>query len=650
MAEYDALFEPITIGSMQLRNRIMLPPHGRLAGNPFGSESDVRRFLAYFGRRAQDGAAWVGGLNCYVEKEMIPGFEPTGLGAARRGDFRLPQFRERAARYADVMHAAGAYATAQLTVQGGMPHSPSGVLANYTNNVVPHVLETAEIERLVAEYAFSAAELKAAGVDGAELHANHEDLLQLFLSPATNHRTDAYGGNRKDRLRIVEEILAAIREQVGAEFVLGIRLNMDEMFDGGYDLDEALAIALALEQTGHLDYLSCVMGNNWGAPSYIQPHHYARAQWSALAGRFREVLHIPVVYTGRVDHPDAAAAILAQGHADVVGIARGVIADDQFMSKARQGSSTRIRPCIGSNDCISRVVVEGMRFGCSVNPQAGRESETPAPHPDRAKTVLVAGGGPAGLELAALLAERGHRVSLWEKENSLGGQLRTAAVVPENAAYRDYLDFQIERLASVGVDVELGREVTGAEIASLGIDVLAVATGALPRRLEVPGADLPQVLEARDLLRGDVVAGRRVLVVAMEDHMQPLTVAGFLTDRGCDVLLVYSTTAVAPLVGKYSIGAPLAKLSAGGARIVMTERVIQIDPTAVTTRNVFSGVATTWSDIDSVVLACGGRSDSRLWGAAQNCGIPETYVLGDAYAPRRISFATRQAYSLAQLI
>jgi 2,4-dienoyl-CoA reductase-like NADH-dependent reductase (Old Yellow Enzyme family) len=256
---------------MRLRNRIMLPPHGRLAGNPFGSESDMARFLAYFGSRARDGAAWVGGLNCYVGKVMIPGFEPTGLGAARRGDFRLPRFPERAARYAEVVHAAGAAATAQLTVQGGMPYSPSGVLANYTNNLVPHVMDTAEIEWLVAEYAYSAGALKAAGLDGAELHANHEDLLQLFLSPATNHRTDAYGGDRQGRLRIVEEILTAIRATVGADFTLGVRLNMDEMFDGGYDLAEGLEIALTLERTGHLDYLSCVMGNNWAPRATSSP-------------------------------------------------------------------------------------------------------------------------------------------------------------------------------------------------------------------------------------------------------------------------------------------------------------------------------------------------------------------------------------------
>ncbi|WP_433496643.1 FAD-dependent oxidoreductase [Sphaerimonospora sp. CA-214678] len=646
MSDRDSpLFRPIRVGTMELRNRIMLPPHGRLTGDPFGGDKQAAAHLAYWRRRAESGAAWICGLNGFIANPVIPGFEPTGLGATVRGVFRLPNFRERAARFADAMHAAGAYASVQLIMQGGMPQSPSGLLANHTNNQVPHELTTDEIAWLVKEYAFSAGEARAAGLDGVELHANHEDLLQLFLSPATNHRQDEYGGDHDRRMRLLLDVVRRIRREVGPDFTVGVRLNMDEFFDGGYDLAEGLAIATSLQADGSIDYLHCVVGNNWGAPSYIQPHHYAVAQWSELARRYREALDLPVVYTGRVSTAEAATRVIAEGHADVVGLARAMFADGDFVAKARSGAE--IRPCIGTNDCLHRVTVEGMRFGCSVNPRTGRESE---PEPSRAEVprrVLVAGAGPAGLELAALLAERGHRVSLWEREHEVGGQMRVAALAAENRAYTDFLSFQERRLAELGVDVELGREAVADVVAGAGFDVVAVATGARARRPPIPGVEHPFVVEGREVMLGRALVGRKVLVIAMEDHMQPLTIAGHLTDLGRDVTVLYQTPAIAPLVGRYSIGASLAKLSAAGARVEVMERVVGIEPGHVVSRNVYSGAERAHLGYDSVVLACGGEAESALHTALRG-RVPELHILGDAYAPRRISFATRQAYELAR--
>ena len=641
------LWTPLQVGSMELRNRIMLPPHGRLVGDPFGPEHQARRAAAYWRSRADDGAAWICGLNGFVDNSLIiPGFDPVGLGATTRGVFRHPRFHERAAAYAEAVHAGGAYASVQLIMQGGMPHSPSGRMLNHASHQVPHVLDRDEIAWLVAEYAFSARVASEAGLDGVELHANHEDLLQLFLSPATNHREDDYGGPLENRARIVTEILAAVRAVVPADCTVGVRLNMDELLEHGYDLDEGLAIAQHLEATGAIDYLHCVTGNNWGAPSYIQPHHYKVAQWSADAARFRQALSVPVVYSGRVSTIEAAARVVEEGHADVIGMARAMFAEPHLVSKARAGRTDQIRPCIGTNDCLHRVVVEGIRFGCSVSPATGRESEPAPPPAAPARRVLVAGGGPAGLELAAVLAERGHQVSLWERQHQLGGQMRVAAAAVENAAYRDMIEFQERRLARLGVDVRLGHEVTPRSLEAGGIDVLAVATGARPRRPDAFTGDVPGVFEGRDVMLGQGLPGRRVLVVAEEDHHQPLTIAGHLCDLGKDVVLVYSSPAIAPTVGKYSIGAPLAKLSAAGAEVRVTERVIGFSGGTVTTANTYSGARRVHEGIDHVVLACGGESEATLYADARDL-VPEIHVLGDAYAPRRISFATRQAYELA---
>jgi 2,4-dienoyl-CoA reductase-like NADH-dependent reductase (Old Yellow Enzyme family)/thioredoxin reductase len=651
MGNLDNLFEPLRLGSMDLRNRIMLPPHGAVIGNLWGSRKQAEQNVAYWASRARDGAAWIDGITGFVDNSGIvpPGFIASGsLGAVVQGVFRLPHFVERARMYGDAIHEAGACATSQLVLQGGVPHSPSARLANYTNNIVPHVLTGDEIRWLVDEYAFSAGQIKAAGLDGLEIHANHEDLMQLFLSPATNRRDDEYGGDAQRRLRFITEALAAMRAEAGANFTIGIRFNLDELFEGGYGTDEGIEIAKALEATGNVDYIHGVMGSNWGAPSYIQSHHYGLAQWSALAGRYRAALDIPLVYTGRVSDVETAAQVLAEGHADVVGMARAMFADAHVVSKARSGRAD-VRPCIGCNDCLHAVIVEDTPFGCAVNPRTGRETE---PEPQRvniAKRVLVVGGGPAGLELAGSLAERGHDVALWERESVLGGQMHIAAMAAENGAFGNLIDFQTQRLDRLGVAVTLDKTATAQAVLDFGADVVALATGADARVPEIEGTRAPFVVEGRDVMRGAVETGERVVVIAREDHMQPLTIAGFLVEQGKDVQLIYQTPAVAPVVGKYSIGAPLAKFAAGGGTLRMMERVVEITQGCLHTRNVYSGTPGKVENFDTVVLACGGEANTSLYASLAD-RIEQLHVLGDAFAPRRIWFATRQAYELAQQI
>jgi 2,4-dienoyl-CoA reductase-like NADH-dependent reductase (Old Yellow Enzyme family)/thioredoxin reductase len=648
--ETTGLFEPLRLGPLTLRNRIMMPPHGLAVGNPFGTEAEMQRGAAYWGSRAADGVALVCGMNGFIDNSvLIPGFDPSGLGARKVGVFRLPNFREGAQRYVKAIHEGGAYAGIQLIMQGGLPHSPSGVLANYANNQVPHTLSKAEIRWFIEEYRFSAREARAAGMDVVELHANHEDLLELFLSPATNHRTDEYGGDLAGRMRFILEVLAAVREETGPDMAIGVRMNMDELFEGGYDAVGGIEIAQVLDGSNLIDYLHCVMGNNWGAPSYIQPHNYAPGQWAPLAGAVKAAVNVPVIYTGRVSTPETAAGIIRRGEADAVGIARAMFADPFFVSKTKSGNTAQIRPCIGTNDCLHRSVVDGIGFGCSVNPGTGHNLEAELPTASKARRVLVVGAGPAGLELAASLAERGHSVTLWEAESTVGGQMRVAAMARENGAYADFLDFQQLRLKNLGVELQLNHQATLENIRAARADVIALATGASSRRPNIPGIDQEHVLDGRQVMLGKVDAGHRVAVIAMEDHMQPLTIAGFLADQGKDVTIFYPTPAVAPLVGKYSIGAPLAKLAAAEATVNVLERVVEIDGDEIRTRNIYSGTERKHAGFDSVVTACGGVPETSLFVSLQADGV-EVHVLGDAYAPRRISFATRQAYALASAI
>ena len=643
------IFAPIRVGTMSLGHRLVVPPHSGGGGALLGTEEQFERMCRYWLARVQGGMQWVGGGPVFVRNPLIPGFEPTGIGSNADGFFRHPLFVERMGRYMDRLHGAGGFGTVQMVLQGGMPIAPSQTLSGYLDHTIPHRLDLDEIAWLVREYGESAARAAEAGADAIELHSNHDDVLQWFLSPRTNRRDDGYGGGIEGRRRLVREVCEAIRRQAGGPITLGLRLCLDEMVDGGYGIGECAAFVSAFTEDGTVDYFSFDVGNNWGTPSYVPIGLHREGEWADLAAQAKAATHLPTVYVGRVVHPEVAETILAQGQADLVGLARAVIADPQFVEKTRRGRRPDIRPCIAVNDCINRRSGEGLPFACAVNPDAGREFEPSASLAGAARDVLVVGGGPAGTEVAALAAELGHRVTLLERDNHVGGQLAVAARARVNRQYADWLGWQERRLQKLPVTVELGVEAGLDDVLERSPDVIVVATGARPRVPDVPGVQLPQVVSLTAALNGSLAPGNRVVVVSEDDRAAPLAVADHLAGTGHQVTLVHQSPAPSPQVGKYSIGSMLARLDADGVRLVPMARAVAFAPGVVELSHCYSGRRWRLADVDTVVLACGSVSDDALYHELRH-RHPAVHVLGDAYAPRRLSFATRQARELVRSV
>lgn len=645
---YRHLFTPLSIGPITAVNRILFSAH---LTNYAAAGLPTEQHAAYYAARAAGGAGMIvteehsTHPTDWPYEKLIHGFHPEVISGYRR--------------ITDAVHAHGVPILAQINHNGGQASSmysrlpvwaPSPI-ADPLFREVPKAVEPHEIVEIVDGYAQVAAHCMAGGFDGIELQCSHSSIVRGFLSPATNQRTDAYGGSLANRARLLLEIVDAVRSTIGTDHALGVRICGDELIDGGTTIDDAVAIARMVEATGQVDYINTSIGVATATLYMIEasmqiPPGYAMFIPSAI----RAAVDLPVVGVGRFKDPLQADRALSEGLCDMVGIVRGQIADPDFGAKARSGHAAEIRTCLSCNqECVGRMGLNRW-LGCIENPRTGRESVT-LPPPRTRKKVVVVGGGPAGLQAAVTAAERNHTVVVLERHDRLGGQVHVAAQVPSRAEFFDIARNLTTAARRLGIEVRTGVEATAALVADQRPDVVIVATGARPQRPWWAG-DHDRIVDVRDVLEGRVHPHGRVVVVDELGFHQATSVAELLADRGCDVEIVTNGMVVGQDLG-ITLDMETWNVRAHGKGIAQATDLVPMgvstgedDETLVLSLQHHPTGTDHQRTCDWVVCAVHQQAEDELWHQLQ--GSPfEVHRVGDCVAPRRAHAAVIEGQRVA---
>ena len=642
-SRYRFLFEPLRIGPLTVRNRVVFSAH---LTNYARDGLPTEQHAAYYAARAAGGA----GLIITEEhsthptdwpyEKLIHGFHPRVI----------PGYR----RITDAVHAHDVPILAQINHNGGQASSMYSRLPVWAPSPVPDPLfrevpkavEPHEIREIVAGYGLVAGHCAAGGFDGVELQCSHSSIVRGFLSPATNLRTDSYGGSLENRARLLLEIVDAVRKAIGPQRALGVRICGDELIEGGTTIDEAVAVARLAEATGNVDYINTSIGVATATLYMIEasmqvPPGYAMFIPAAI----RRAVSVPVIGVGRFKDPLQADRALADGQCDLVGVVRGQIADPDFTAKARAGEPTRIRTCLSCNqECVGRMGLNRW-LGCIENPRTGKEA-VPLPAPRRrGRRVYVVGGGPGGLQTAVTAAGRGHHVTLFERSTRTGGQVNVAASVPSRAEFGDIVRNLAAEAARLGVDVRTGHEVTAAFLLDEAPDAVVLATGARPAR---PwwSHDHPRVADIREFIDGTHAPSGTVVVVDELGFHQATSAAELLADRGCDVEVITSGMVVGQDLGiTLDIETWNVKAHAKGIRqrtdVVVLDAHDGADGRLVLELQHHPTGTARQLACDWAACALPTQPDDALWQALGTAPF-EVHRVGDCLAPRRAHTAVNQ--------
>jgi 2,4-dienoyl-CoA reductase-like NADH-dependent reductase (Old Yellow Enzyme family) len=620
---YPHLFEPIQLNQLKIRNRIVSTAHAEVYADD-GMPGE--RYIRYYEEKARGGVglAICGGSSPVAKDSPSSWWSSVNLSR--------DETMEGLAKLAETMHAHGAKIMIQATHMGrrnawhgfDWPHlvSPSGV-REPVHRGNAKTIEIEEIRRIVQDYAKAARRVKASGLDGIEISAAHQHLIDQFWSPRTNHRTDEYGGSLANRLRFGLEVLNAVREEVGRDFCVGLRMCGDEFHEDGLDHEALKEIAQAMSETGLIDYLSVIGSGadthntlaNCMPPMALPPEPFVH-----LAGGIKSVVKIPVMHAQSIRDAQQAERLLASGTVDMVGMTRAQIADPHMVIKIRDGREDQIKQCVGANYCIDRQY-NGLDVLCVQNAATSRERTMPhviAKSTGPRRKVVVVGAGPAGLEAARVARERGHDVVLFEKQGQVGGQVNLAAKAPKREQMAGIIRWFDLETARLGVDRRLNTEADVSTIMDERPDIVVLATGGIPHADQVRewGAAEGLSVSSWDILSGRVAPKGNVLVYDAISAHAGTGVADFIASRGHLVEMVTPDVKIADDTGGTTFPIFYRRLYAQGVLLTPNHWLDKVyresDKLVAVLRNEYTDVQEE-RVVDQVVIENGIRPDESLY-------------------------------------
>ncbi len=639
MTRFPHLLSPLSLRGITLRNRIVSTAHGT-----FMSEGGLPtpRIAAYQEARARHGV----GLIIHEASSVHGSGVNAGRYATCHTDACIPGYRA----IAEAVHRHGG------TVFGQLYHPGRGDIAGTSDDgsiavsyapspvpcerivLMPRAMPLPLIQEVVAAYGDAALRLRTAGMDGIEIMAHHGHLVSQFLNPRTNRRTDGYGGSFENRLRFLVEIIADVRAKIGDEPPLGLRIAGDEMGFQGLENAETVAIAAAIDRLGRIDYYNVIAGSCSsfdGGVHVVPPMAVEPGYVAPYAAAIKARVTKPVLVTGRINRPEVAERILAAGQADLCGMTRAQICDPELARKVIEGRAGDIRTCIGCNQACIGHASKGASISCIQFPESGRETGLGRPRTRvaRAKRVVIAGGGPAGLKAAAVAAERGHAVTLYERGHRLGGQVRLAATLPGRAEFGGLAENLIREAEQAGVRVIHGTAVTPALLARERPDALVIATGGRPYWPDLEGRADGHVVHAWDVLEGRANVGASVVVADTRLDWTGMGLAEKFARDGCRVRL-----AVAGYMAGQTIQGMVRDHWAGvlhGLGVVVTPymRLRGVGDGRAFFQHMVSGAVETWEGVDTLVVSSGPVQVTELEDALGDFA-GDVHLAGDCLTPR----------------